>query len=79
MKQLSMEHVRKVWNKGWNEAVTWGTIRTDSQMLSKGLSLGSIRCYWFIGWKTRDIVIVESVRNKHLFEVREAVLSLFLF
>ncbi len=31
-KQLSMEHVRKVWEQGWNEAVMW-TIRTDCKML----------------------------------------------
>ncbi len=40
--------------KGWNEAVmdTQALIR---KMLSKGLSLEAVlRCYWFIGWRTRE-------------------------
>ncbi len=77
---LSMEYVRKVWDMGWNEAVSEDT-RIDQRCL-KGLSLeqGSIRCHWLIGWRTRDIVIVRNQRNKHLFEKSEAVfVSVFIF
>ncbi len=71
-------HVRKEFGTRLGRRPSWGQselVHRCSQVL---LSRGSIRCYWFIDWRTSYCYVKNQLRI-FIWKVRGAVLSLFLF